>query len=182
MSAREPQGRRARICSARNGETGARCALADTWSAHAQTGGDHETTPTGDGARQAWRVTSTSVHKWVGEPDALVALVVMLSEEHTEHARVTSGCPKCVTDERVQTARDVARAFRLVFDEVPVRLALAGDDLRSKHTPFAGGGLLPRDAGGSTVFISPAPPPTVSGAMLDADVLRARQSRERGQW
>lgn len=183
MSAREasaPDARRARTCPARSPETDARCALPDNWRAHARTGSDHETEPTGDGARQAWPVTPDELREWTAEPDALVCLVIALAERHAEHTRAATGCPKCIADERVQTARDVARAFRLPFDEVPIRLALAGDDLRPQPRMFATGGLLTRPPANGPIIFGASPPPMPPG-MAD-EIRRLGQRRmERGQ-
>lgn len=184
MSAREDGARRAHTCPARSPESGARCALPDNWRAHARAGSDHETEPTGDGARQAWPVTPDELCEWTAEPDALVCLVIALAERHAEHTRAATGCPKCIADERVETARDVARAFRLPFDEVPVRLALAGDDLRPR---FNNGGLLAPGLvtggpSGTGPVIFGSPPAGGNAALLnEAALYAARMRRERGQ-
>lgn len=182
MSAHEtgaPDAPRARTCPARSPETGARCALPDTWRAHDAAQGCHESEIV-DSTRAVWAPTWKDLKRWLDEPGAVSQYVAGEDARHGTHKSPRRGCPSCIGGVRVKSAVHVLDQMYPIEMEDPgalVRLLLAADDLRPR---FNTGGLLPLGAITGPVIFGADPPPMPPG-MADEIRRLAQRRMERGQ-
>lgn len=177
MSARDgraPEAPRARTCPARSPETRARCVLPDTWRAHEDAQGCHESERV-ECVRAVWARTWVDVERWARtEPEALAYYLDARAREHaTEaHKRPKRGCPECIDDTRIDRAQALTSA-----PAGEIRRVLAADDLVAPLR--ATGGLLPGAATGPVIY-GGSPPPTAAALLDEAALIRARQMRAEG--